>query len=859
MKRLVLTLICLYLVVTTSGFSHASASSNNNPPTRTFNSPYEGDYLNKIAFPIGGIGAGMFCVEGTGAISHLSLRHLPDLFNEPCVFAAIHLKGVKDGTRVLEKDVPDWKKFGMRNAGLGAGGTTWGLPRFKEGTFQARFPFAQINLSDPDLPLTVGIEAWSPFIPTDEDDSSLPVGAFEYTFTNTGSKALEAIFSFNSRNFMFVPDRGSSSVDPMANGFVLSQTGTKAEPFHEGHFAVATDQPGTRVDRLWFRGAWFDPLTIRWNQIVAGEMPQNDFQPGAPGGSLFVPFTLQPGQKHTIRLYMAWYVPYSNTRIGSEPTSRQDLPTYNPAAARMDSLYQAEAGSKYYRPWYSHRFKDVAAVSTYWQQNYNRLKTDTRKFTDAFYASTLPPEVTEAVAANLTILKSPTAWRQYDGRMWNWEGSGDTWGSCHGSCTHVWNYAQAVSHLFPDLERSLRETEFLVSQDARGHQQFRTNLPIRPVHHDFHAAADGQLGGIMKVYREWRVSGDTEWMKHLYPAVKQSLDYCIATWDPRHEGAVEEPHHNTYDIEFWGPDGMCTTFYAGALQALVAMGKAIHQPVKPYEELFKKSQAYLQTKLYNGEYFYQQVRWKDLSAQDPTKEQSFHSTYSPEAIAILEREGPKYQYGTGCLSDGVLGSWISRVCGLPDVVDTAKVKSHLLAVYRYNLKHSLRTHANPQRPTYALGTDGGLLLCTWPRGGKPQLPFVYSDEVWTGIEYQVASHLLFEGYVQQGLDIVRTCRLRYDGRVRNPFNEYECGSWYARAMASYGLIEGLTGIRYDAVTKTLYIEPRLSGDFTSFLSTATGFGNVGLRGGKPFVKMVYGTLDVKKCLLNGRKTDVDLL
>lgn len=89
----------------------------------------------------------------------------------------------------------------------------------------------------------------------------------------------------------------------------------------------------------------------------------------------------------------------------------------------------------------------------------------------------------------------------------------------------------------------------------RGHQTFRANLPIRPVEHGFHAACDGQLGGIVKAYRDWRISGDTEWIKQLYPLIKSSIDYCIRTWDPKEKGIIEEPHHNTYDIEFWGPEG----------------------------------------------------------------------------------------------------------------------------------------------------------------------------------------------------------------------------------------------------------------------------------------------------------------
>lgn len=222
---------------------------------------------------------------------------------------------------------------------------------------------------------------------------------------------------------------------------------------------------------------------------------------------------------------------------------------------------------------------------------------------------------------------------------------------------------------------------------------------------------------------------------------------------------------------------------------------------------------------------------------------------------MLKKEGPKYQYGTGCLSDGILGAWIGKMCALPHFVESTKVTSHLLAVHKYNLKNDLTEHANPQRPSYALGREGGLLLCTWPKGGKLSLPFVYSDEVWTGIEYQVASHLMVMGKVKEALEIVRLCRDRYDGRVRNPFNEYECGHWYARAMSSYGMLEGLMGVRYDAVDKTLYIDSKI-GDFTSFLSTATGFGNVTLKAGKPSLDVVYGKIDVNKIKVSGKEVHV---
>jgi hypothetical protein len=285
------------------------------------------------------------------------------------------------------------------------------------------------------------------------------------------------------------------------------------------------------------------------------------------------------------------------------------------------------------------------------------------------------------------------------------------------------------------------------------------------------------------------------------------------------------------------------------------MGRFLGDDVQKYQALYEKGRKTMETDLFDGEYFVQQIKWKGLNAPDPVEASkgSYNSNYSSEeAQTLLQKEGPKYQYGKGCLSDGVLGSWMGDVCGLKNIIDSAKVASHLASVYKYNFKKDLKDHANPQRPSYALGNEGGLLLCTWPKGGNLSLPFVYSNEVWTGIEYQAASHLMFLGQVEKGLDIVRACRDRYDGRVRNPFDEYECGHWYARAMSSYAMLQGLTGVRYDAVDHVMYIDSRI-GDFTSFLSTETGFGNVGLKNGEPFFNAVYGELNIKKFIVSGKE------
>ena len=737
--------------------------------------------------------------------------------------------------------------FGNRGTGLGAVGKTYGFPRFREAVFEGRFPFGTVRLSDEREPLAVTITGWSPFVPGDADACSLPVAALEYRFTNRGDEPVDALFSFSSMNFMALGNPGAEGarVDRIEGGFKLVQEQREKEPHAAGAFAAFLTEPGTRVNAAWFRGGWWDPLTIAWKEIASGR--SIDRPPHAEGGpsrgaTLSLPFRLAPGEERTIRLHLAWYVPFSNLRAGS----RSELPLTDDEAADP---------TNYYRPWYASVYRDIDEVIAMWKRDYDELKARSERLRDTLFGTTLPPEVVDAVTANLSILKSPTVLRQHDGKFWAWEGCNDSVGSCHGTCTHVWGYAQALPNLLPELERGVRETEFFVSQDERGHQTFRTPLPIRPPDHEFHAAADGQLGGIIRVYREWRISGDDAWLRTIWPKVRQSLDYCIETWDPDRVGALVEPHHNTYDIEFWGPDGMCGSIYLGALRAAVAMGEALGDDVEGYRQLADRAKAYLENELFERGRFIQKVRWEGLRAGDPTDRRNWTMVgqYSPEAEEILRKEGPKYQYGMGCLSDGVIGAWMAEVAGLGSILDREKVRSHLRSVFEHNFRTSLSRHENAQRPGFAQGDDAGLLLCSWPEGDQPSLHLVYADEVWTGIEYQVASHMFREGLVSEGLAVVRAARDRYDGRIRNPYNEYECGHWYARALASFALNFGLTGVRYDKVEKRLYVEPVIEGDFRTFVFADGGYGFAGVRGGEPYLEVVEGSIEVKEIVYRPRE------
>ena len=205
---------------------------------------------------------------------------------------------------------------------------------------------------------------------------------------------------------------------------------------------------------------------------------------------------------HSIAI--CWYVPNTDVRRGASPVAQDQ------GNAEKESTGSA---LKYYKPWYALEFSSIEEVAGYWKNNDDGLKETSNLFKEAFYTSTLPDVVMEAIAATLTILKSPTVLRTREGKLWAWEGCDDTHGLGIGTCTHVWNYAQAVPHLFPSLERGVHETKYFVDQNEEGHQNFRSNLPISPPYHQyfegardpehrFYAAADSQLGGIMKAYRE---------------------------------------------------------------------------------------------------------------------------------------------------------------------------------------------------------------------------------------------------------------------------------------------------------------------------------------------------------------------
>jgi len=826
-------------------------------PQRTFS----GDTATQVAMPVGGIGAGCVCLNGYGGLQDFSIGNHPSTTALPegyassqAAFAILHAKGASPVTKLVEGPFPVLKIFdqGLQGEGYRRGGFE-GFPRFQKCVFQGEYPFGEAKISDSSIPLQVSLRAWNPFIPRDDTNSGIPCAILEYTLHNSSGRKVEYEFSYHLSHLAAGCGEEQSSsrntVIPERGVFLHNVEKPNAEGYGSACLTVIGDKP--LIKGMWLRSlGWeFDSLSALWREVSTGTFTANDGSNeidtrGRNGGSILLAGALSPGESRTYPIVIAWHFPNCYSEAGGLPL----------AEAQGDAGCRTfpEGTSPRWRPYYASVWSDAREVALYVQEHYASLRARTLAFKEALFSSTLPTYVLDAVSANLAILKSPTVLRLENGDLWGWEGCFPDGGCCHGSCTHVWNYAQAFAHLYPQLERTLREQELLRSMDANGHVTFRSALPEGSVKHDFHAASDGQLGGIMKVFRDWQISGDPDWLRKMYPQVKRSLDYCIRTWDPDHQGGLFEPHHNTYDIEFWGPDGMCTSIYLGALSAMTEMAKAVGQEPDAtfYGDLAQRCARFMEEQLFNGEYFQQKVQYLGLRNTSFAEMVAQVDEHSSEMQRLLKREGPKYQYGNGCLSDGVIGAWMARIYGIETPLAREHVRKTLQAIFKNNFKTDLSQHANAQRPGYAMGHEPGLLVCTWPRGGKPTLPFVYSDEVWTGIEYQVASHLIAEGFMKEGLTIVKALRSRYDGRSRNPWNEYECGNYYARAMASYALLGALSGFQYSAVKRTLWFGPQLDiRPFKTLFSAASGFGTIELGSQSLRVQLLEGTLPLEKVVL----------
>ena len=775
---------------------------------------YEGEQLREIAFPLGGLGTGCVSLSGTGALVDWEIFNRP---NKGCVlpysFFTIWAKE-QDGqpvTRVVQ--APPMSPYsgsgGGNFRGLGFGVTREngaGFPHMRSARFRGEFPFAEVEFEDPRLPVSVKLEAYSPFIPLNPDDSGIPVAVLRFHVRNDGNLPVDVSLLGNLFNAVGYPGTGlvmgahfgqneNRYVDQDGvRGLLMTSTKYADDDPAFGTMALTTTWPDVFSQCAWLRAGWYDAMHDFWNHLSeTGTLPERALGPSDDGqsdvGTLGLQARLEPGESAVLPFFISWNMP-NFTKYWQ--------------ASGGECCCDGDCARPQWRNYYSSQWNDALDVASYYAAHEERLYHDTRLFHDTLFSSRLPKSVMDALSSQASILHSPTVLRLEDGTFYGFEGCHCDGGCCEGSCTHVWNYAQTAAFLFPSLERSLRTADYTYNMRDDGRMCFRLQLPPGSPLWEYHAAADGQMGGILKVYRDWRLSGDDDWLRGLWPKVKKALEYAWVQWDSNRDGVMEGIQHNTYDIEFLGPNTMMGTFYLGALRAGTEMAKHLgdRASADEYQRVFALGQAKMEALLYNGEFYVQK--------------------YDP-------KDAPKYQYGDGCLSDQMIGQWFAHIVGLGYLFDPDHVRSATKAIFEHNWMTDFWEHANPQR-IYALNDEQGLLLCSWPRGGRPEIPFVYSDEVWCGIEYQVASHLIYEGLVDEGLSIVKGVRDRHDGVRRNPWNEFECGSHYARSLASWSVLTALSGYQFDMPNKALGFAPRWNAEnWRSFWSTDSGWGTMSQR------------------------------
>ena len=766
---------------------------------------FQGDHLNEIAFPLGGIGTGMISLGGRGNLRDWEIFNRPGKgINLPYTFFAIHVQqnGKPAKVRLLEGPFPTPYRenfgHGIKRIALA------GLPRMKKAVFRGKYPKARVELIDEELPVSVVLEAFNPFIPLDPVESGIPAVFFRFRVKNLSSEPVRVSIVGSIMNPIGYD--GLRSLDGLVgnefgrnlnelkrenNLSGLFMSSGKADPALPGFGTMVLATPWKDITFLthWARQEYAD-LRLFWEDFQDDGLLQ-DSGPSSPSpegktdmGSLGTLARIEALGEVELPFIISWNFPNLTNYIND----------------KAFELLNEDKG-RIYKPHYTHRFKDAWESARYMIENLPILEERTDRFMDVFYSQTLPPYVLEALSSQASIIRTPTCFWMDDGNFFGHEGCDESVGCCPLNCTHVWNYAQSLAFLFPSLERSMRRTDFLNNTKPDGDMAFRTTLPLGDGNYwDNPPAADGQMGRIISLYRDWQMSGDFAFLKEIWPQAKKALEFAWVEWDRDRDGLMEGKQDNTYDIAFFGPNSMVSSIYLGALLAGSKMADALGdlEASRQFQLIFNIGIKKFDELLWNGNYYMQNYE------------------------NVMEKE---YQYGQGCLSDQILGQWLAMVAGLGRFLPRDRVIKSLESVFRYNFKFDFFNHPNLMR-VYALGDEQGLLVCSWPKGGRPPRPFWYSPEVWTGIEYQVASHLIYEGLLDKGLTIVRAIRDRYDGHKRNPWNEEECGNHYVRAMASWGVLLALTGFQYSAPEMSMGFQPRIhQDDFRGFWSSGSAWGS----------------------------------
>ncbi|SHL66500.1 Uncharacterized protein, contains GBA2_N and DUF608 domains [Chitinophaga jiangningensis] len=762
--------------------------------------------LQYIGMPVGGIMCGTVYLGGDGRL------WLWDIFNknqegiEPKIvnYSANVLDGGKkvrsrDGAcyiepskniRPLDQGFALQLQWGNKTVVRNLDEASW-----PEISFEATYPIATIRYIDPALPVTVTLEAFSPFIPLNADDSGLPVTILSYQVHNTGNTPVTAT--------------------------ILGWLENKTAIYSAGE---AQERVNTVVKGKGWQGIY---ETIRTktgsNQEFSKKSDYGSFCIAAAGNKVIVNPAMQQGDiSFTASSTREAIKPVNEKLNGSVATHHTVLPG---KTIRTDFAISWHTANLHFKGiqgegrYYANKYKDAAAVMTYVQDNHDRLARESRLWKNTWYDASLPWWLMERTFLNISTLATTTAHRFSSGRFYAWEGVG----ACEGTCTHVWQYAQAVGRIFPSLERDTRERVDLgIAMMPDGGILFRGEAEKRP-------AIDGQAGTVLRIYREHQMSPDNAFLQRNWPQIKKATLFLIHQ-DRNGDGMTDTPMENTLDAVWDGEIAWIVGLCIAAVQAAALMAKEMNDAefatiCNDYTEKGKRN---MEAQLFNGEYFIHQP--------DKIKGRSVIGSYNT------------------CHIDQVYGqSWAFQV-GMDRVIDREKTLSALKALYKYNFKADVGPYiaAHPGGRPYAVPGEGGMILNTNPRneefpfGVKNAWQLGYFNECMSGFEHQVAAHMMAEGMTDEALTLTRAIHDRYHAAKRNPFNEIECSDHYARAMASYGTFVTACGFQYHGPKGYIAFAPAMNKeDFKAPFVTAEGWGSYAQKGNQHTLQVKYGSLQIQ--------------
>ena len=789
---------------------------------------YDSGHLYRIALPLGGIGTGTVSLGGRGELRDWEIMNVPAknystvTTGNNAPFFAIYTKA-KDGTTnttLLTGALYDNEYLHYEGRSV----NHHGMPRFAEASFDAAYPFGQVNLSDKELPVSVKIKGFNPLIPGNAEDSGLPIAILTYEVTNRTNKELEVAVCGSMRNFIgkdgsqfftdwkgdYIPtgsnqNRNSFRQEDGISGIYMYSDGVDKNDPAYGTIALATNaQEGVTFRTSSRPDSWWNAILDFWDDFSEdGQLQEkSESADSDPMASLAVKKSIPANSTRSFTFFITWSFPNRKA-------------------------WSSEVVGNYY----TQQYPDAWVATQKIVPQIAELEKQTLTFVEALLNSSYPEVIKETALFNLATLRSQTVFRIPSGHLMGWEGVMDRFGSCAGSCTHVWNYEMATPFLFGELAKTMRDVEFNYATKESGLMNFRAGLPLNTASDGNSAAADGQMGCIMKFYRDWQLSGDNNFLAENWEQVKKVLSFAWIErgWDGNQDGVMEGAQHNTMDVDYYGPNPQMGFWYMGALRAATEMATAMGERefAQKCQTLFDKGSKWMDQNLFNGEYYEHKIT-------DP-------STFEFIDMESEQANIPSFQLGPGCLVDQLVGQYMAHICGLGYLGKEENIKTTLRSIMKYNFVEDFSRHFNNAR-SYVMGNEAGLLMASWPKG-RLKVPFPYFAEVMTGFEYSTATSMLYEGMEAEALKCIKSIRERHNGSKRNPFSEPECGHHYARSMASWSSILAWSGFHYSGVDQKIEFTDR-AGEY--FWSNGYAWGTCKIEKKRATLSVLYGKLALKE-------------